>query len=298
MKTAVVRPTEDRLMFGPAGTSGVQRGTRHGSDHAVVNLCRCRWASCPALQAFTLLELLVVVAIIAILASLLLPALARAKRSALKTLCVSNLRQWGVAIQMYAGDNQDFFPDNLDGLPTVIDCGTNVQAFWRAYLLPLVKTPRQKARNDVLFCPTDVWHRDADLAQWDGRSALFCGYLLLPHRNVENRWAWDYAVAGIEGWHQRRKLGGPWCNAPVAVDRLMANGSAPHDGAASRITGWLEEGMPTSAHAERSGEPEGANFLFEDGHVDWYRWRSIELGSKGRSRHSYLFFYKIPLRER
>jgi prepilin-type N-terminal cleavage/methylation domain-containing protein/prepilin-type processing-associated H-X9-DG protein len=67
-------------------------------------------------SGFTLIELLVVIAIIAILASLLLPALAKAKEQGYTASCQSNVHQMALAVQMYADDNRQYFPD--PGLPS------------------------------------------------------------------------------------------------------------------------------------------------------------------------------------
>ena len=61
-------------------------------------------------KGFTLIELLVVIAIIALLVSILLPSLSRAKELARGTVCLSNMRSTGLAIQMYATENEEHYP--------------------------------------------------------------------------------------------------------------------------------------------------------------------------------------------
>ena len=89
----------------------------------------------PARRAFTLVELLVVVAVLALLVAMLLPALARAKRLAARTYCQAHLKQWGVAFEMYAMAHGGLYP-HCDGLDR--DNGPADEFGWVDVLPPLI----------------------------------------------------------------------------------------------------------------------------------------------------------------
>lgn len=103
-------------------------------------------------QGFTLIELLVVVAIISLLAAILFPVFARAREQARKAACMSNLKQIGLAINMYVQDYDETYPaaymgylgPNLDWYGNA----TNDQVMWYTVLQPYVKN------RQVFVCPT------------------------------------------------------------------------------------------------------------------------------------------------
>ena len=82
-------------------------------------------------KAFTLIELLVVMAIISILASMLLPALSRAKDKGVSIYCLNNLHQLGLAMMMYGDDSNDRLPVSYAPIMNPGTGGWNSAGSWR-----------------------------------------------------------------------------------------------------------------------------------------------------------------------
>lgn len=113
-------------------------------------------------KAFTLIELLVVIAIIAILAAMLLPALAAAKKKAQKISCVNNIKQVGLAFKIWAGDNSDRYPNQVQGAAggaqEYVTYSTTASTKLNPNMVFMVMS-NELSTPKVTYCPSDSYHQ-------------------------------------------------------------------------------------------------------------------------------------------
>jgi prepilin-type N-terminal cleavage/methylation domain-containing protein/prepilin-type processing-associated H-X9-DG protein len=204
---------------------------------------------------FTLIELLVVIAIIAILAAMLLPALAAAKHKAWKASCTSNLHQIGLAMRMFADDNNELYPESGNDIHWgTIDAGTQKPS-WMEQIISYAGT------TNIYNCPGNVQlpvNMQGPFNYFNGDRAAFIvagtdasvksTAILLPSAFV---------------------LSGDTCGIPnVSGGGSFDPFDADKDDYTQNCVGGPSNGNPYELWQVHSL---GQNILFADGHSRWYK---------------------------
>ena len=146
-------------------------------------------------NGFTLIELLVVIAVIALLLSILLPCLQKAKSSAKRMICSSNLHQIHTASIAYANENDECFPcrgETFKGLPHDMNGSDGVENLVDAFVKPYMG----HLRNDIMFCPGELYrYRYPDgpytYTYTDDGTAQYVTYQYFNYSEVSSSWIVD-----------------------------------------------------------------------------------------------------------
>ena len=218
---------------------------RIGDDEQVK---RIRILFAKHMRGFTLIELLVVIAIIAILMAMLLPALQTARETGRRAVCINNLKQIGVAVQLYVQDHDGFLP------AVYLNPEWSRNSGFMGYLNLAAPS---RAKRSVITCPTDsdaaIEKRYQETAAgWDyGRSSYSMNFAM----GCDNGWINydpEYASTRANRWRKFSEFPFPSQTFCVADGNYYFLGMS---------------GDPlTDPFFRHSG---GANMLYLDGHVKW-----------------------------
>lgn len=203
--------------------------------------------------AFTLIELLIVIAVIAILAAILFPVFAQAREKARQTTCLSNMRQLGIALAMYTDDYDErcfFFGHNVDlsRLDPLRPLGATRENRWWNQILPYTRM-----KGALLVCPSDSG-RLPHVTE-DGKD----GRPYVPRSYVANRAAEGLTLSAVDK------------PAEIVVvtekeDIFDDSWYEPPKNLYNKTRPGIDFGRPVLAMTRHSG---GCNNMFFDGHAKW-----------------------------
>jgi len=225
--------------------------------------------------AFTLIELLVVIAIIAILASMLLPALAKAKEKAKATRCLSNERQIGMGYLLYTGDYSDYLPVSGVIYPGGVSPVEWFMEISRYVARPASSATALSATNSVVACPSAKI--EGVLAAGDPYVGAYGGY--------GHNWAYlGYVGSPIWGAaYDRQKLSSVTRPSDTVIN---GDGLDPIPGVSlgNYAFGYL---YPPSAPPASVATPfvrhgKGGNYSWADGRASMSPWMVMSNGLNGK----------------